>query len=136
MEMEMEIGMEKIGARVPCASSHEMTRFQRYINDRNAGAWSRGFLTIRPSIYKQLVDKSTVLKDELSLAEALDAVQMGLIPDVVDVLMPHSLIRARAKFRLALLRKIYPSLHEHALAEKLALEHERARLEKALKALK
>ena len=131
----MEMEMEKIGARVPCASSHEMTRFQRYINDRNAGAWSRGFLTIRPSIYRQLVDKSTVLKDELSLADALDAVQMGLIPEVVDVLMPHSLIRARAKFRLALLRMIYPSLHEHAVVEKEALDKERLRLEAALKGL-
>jgi replication initiation and membrane attachment protein DnaB len=87
-------------------------------------------------MYRQLVDKSTVLKDELSLAEALDAVQMGLAPEVIDVIMTRSLIKERAKFRLALLRKIYPSLHEHALAEKLALEHERARLEKALTELK
>jgi len=103
---------------------------------QSSGGRGYGGFIIHPRVYRQLVEKSTVLKDELSLAEALDAVQMGLIPDVVNVIMPHSLIRERAKFRLALLRKIYPSLHEHALAEKLALEHERARLEKALTELK
>ena len=134
--MEMEMGMEKIGARVSCAGQHEMTRFQRYINNIHAGAWSRGFVTIYPSVYGQIVGKSTVLKDELNLAEALDAVQMGLAPEVIDIIAADPLIRARAKFRLALLRKIYPHLHEHAVAEKEALDKERHRLEAALGSLK
>ena len=121
------------GMRVPCSDEHQ-PRLMRYISLSSGGGFG-GFATIHPRIYQQLVSKSTVLKDELNLAEALDAVQMGLIPNVVDVIMPHSLIRARAKFRLALLRKIYPSLHEHAVAEKVALDKERHRLEAALKGL-
>jgi len=121
------------GMRVPCSHQHQ-PRLMRYISHSSVPGYG-GCVTIHPRMYRQLVDKSTVLRDELSLAEALDAVQMGLIPDVVDVLMPHSLIRERAKFRLALLRKIYPSLHEHAVAEKEALDKERLRLEAALKGL-
>jgi hypothetical protein len=105
------------GMRVPCSLQHQ-PRLMRYISHSCAPGYA-GCVTIRPSIYRQLVDKSTVLKDELSLAEALDAVQMGLESKVIDVcydgILP--LMKERAKFRLAFLRKIYPSLHKRALTK-------------------
>jgi hypothetical protein len=70
--------------------------------------------------YQQLVGNSTVLRDELNVAAALDAIQMGLPPNVIDILPWNEkvitpLIKERAKFRIALLRKGYPLLHEKAL---------------------
>ena len=74
---------------------------------------------MQPRMYRRLVIKSTVLHDKLNLVEALDAVQMGLESKVIDVcydgILP--LMKERAKFRLAFLRKIYPSLHKRALTK-------------------
>lgn len=78
------------------------------------------FIDINAVAYQQLVGNSTVLRDELNVAAALDAIQMGLPPDVIDILPWNEkvitpLIKERAKFRIALLRKGYPLLHEKAL---------------------
>ena len=74
---------------------------------------------MQPRMYRRLVIKSTVLHDKLNLAAALDAVQMGLESKVIDVCYDGflPLMKERAKFRLAFLRKIYPSLHEGALTK-------------------
>ena len=85
--------------------------------DPHARYESSEWIDIHPRMYQQLVIKSTVLHDELNLAAALDAVQMGLESKVIDACYDGCLplMKERAKFRLTLLRKIYPSLHEGAL---------------------
>ena len=69
---------------------------------------------ILPNFYSTIVGKSTVLKETLDLAAALDCIQMGLVSEVIDaylwgpVITP--LIKERAKFRIDLLRRLYPTL--------------------------
>ena len=65
--------------------------------------------------YSKMVAESTVMQDTLDLAKAIDYVQMGLVPEVVDAYPWKAtaitpLIKERAKFRIDFLRHLYPTL--------------------------
>ena len=71
--------------------------------------------SILPQFYTKMVMESTVMQDTLDIAKAIDYVQMGLVPEVIDaypwkITAITPLIKERAKFRITLLRRLYPSL--------------------------
>ena len=72
--------------------------------------------SILPHFYTKMVMESTVMQDTLDIAKAIDYVQMGLVPEVIDAYpwtaAITSLKKERAKFRITLLRHLYPSLQK------------------------
>ena len=126
------------GMRVPGVAWNN-PMYKRYMGffERPASALTE-HIHIHAANYGKLIEKSTVLKDELNLGKALDAIQLGLPLQLIDLCCDHTtpLIKERAKFRIALLQSTYPLLHESAVIEKAARGQEQLRLEKALASLK
>ena len=85
-------------------------RYMKFLHNNAARPSS-----ILPQFYSTIVANSTVMQDTLDIAKAIDYVQMGLVPEVIDaypwkITAITPLIKERAKFRIDLLRHLYPSL--------------------------
>jgi hypothetical protein len=111
-QKDQERAGRAIGFKIPIVSWNQ-PGYKRYMGLFSGG--SHGMMPyahIHPRIYSNIVGTSTVLHDTLDLAKAIDHVQAGLPPEILDVLYwePRSLIKERAKFRIDLLRRLYPLL--------------------------
>jgi hypothetical protein len=100
-----------IGFKIPNVSWNQ-PGYKRYMALFSSGGGGMPYIHITPRVYSNIVSRSTVLQDRLDLAIALEYVQAGLPQEVMDAIQPEarSLIKERAKFRIDLLRRLYPTL--------------------------
>ena len=101
----------EIGFKFPIVSWNQ-PGYKRYMSVLSGGHSMMPYAHIRPGTYATVLRDSTVLNDTLNLEKALDHIQAGLPPEAVDAgMIPgRSVVKERAKFRIDLLRRLYPTL--------------------------
>ena len=111
-QKDQERAGRAIGFKIPVVAWNQ-PGYKRYMGLFSGGhGGGMPYIHVTPRVYSNIVSASTVLHDTLDLAKAIDHIQAGLPPEVMDVLYweTRSLIKERAKFRIDLLRRLYPTL--------------------------